>query len=173
MDSFGSANVALVKKSLNKFLSMGEKATSDDFRMTVEGYSELEFLIQTGQLPPIKREMVEIVGPHGMQVQQQGKIINAHEVPITFIETVSGAVLGVLRDWVKNKRYLTVTLAMLSEGDTQSSKAATVRFENCWIESDAIEFSVEDNTPLKPAATLHVNWVSYFDEDGNTLNWGV
>jgi hypothetical protein len=173
MENFGSANVPLVKKSFNKFLAMGEKATADDFRMTIDGYPDIEFLIQTTQLPPIKREMVEIVGPHGVQVQQQGKIINAHEVSISFIETVSGSVLAMLRECVKGKKYLDIKLALVSEAETTSSAPTTVLFESTWIESDAIEFSVDDNTPLKPAGTLHVNWVSYFDEKGETMGWGA
>lgn len=163
MDMLGPANVPLIKTALNKFVSLGEKAKADDFRMTVEGYSDLEFLVQTASLPPIKREMVELFGPHGVQVQQQGKIINAHEVPITFVETVEGDLLKTLRGWVKEKKYLRVTLELLSEASPTAGSYKKVTFENTWIESDAIEFSVEDNAPLKPNCTLHVNWVDYFD----------
>ena len=173
MDILGPANVPLVKRSWSRFISLGEKAKADDFRMTFDGYPNLEFLVQTANMPPIKREMVEIVGPHGVQVQQQGKIINAHEVPVTFIETVSGIVLGTLRNWVKEKKYLTVKIAPVSEAQPISVRWNTAVFEQTWIESDAIEFSTEDNAPLKPACTLHVNWVSYFDEDGSILPWGV
>jgi hypothetical protein len=173
MENFGAANVPLVKKSFNKFLAMGEKATSDDFRMVVAEYPDLEFLVQTTQMPPIKREMVEIIGPHGVQVQQQGKVINAHEVPITFIETISGEVLKTVREWVKEKKYLDFTLSLVSEAKTGSDTNSTVVFEKTWIESEGIELSVDDNTPIKPSATLHVNWVTYLDADGAIQGWGL
>ena len=167
----GTANVPLVKRSLRKFTALGEKATGDDFRMVVDGYPDLEFLVQSVQMPPAKREMVEIVGPHGVQVQQQGKIMNAHEIPVTFIETVEGDALKAIRQWVKNKEYHTVNLALVSEESPNSNEWTSVTLEGCWIESEGIELSVEDNAPLKPTGTLHANWVSYFDEAGNLLSW--
>lgn len=168
---FGNADVSLRKFSLNKFVAMGEKATADDFVMTVYEFPDMEFLIQAAQMPPIKREMVEIVGPHGIQVQQQGKIINAGELPITFIETVHGDALGMLREWVRDKLYLTVSIGLTSEAEPVGSQNASVTLEGCWLESEAIELSVDDNTPLKPTGTLHYNWAGWY-ESGQTVSWG-
>ena len=166
------ANIPLVKSSYRRFVSMGEGAKGDDFRMTIAGYSDLEFLVQITQMPEMKREMVEGFGPHGVQFKQQGKFLNAVDVPITFKEVVSGKALEALRDWVKNKYYLEVMLGLISESQEQSPVSATVRMEDCWIEIDGIDLSVEDGTTLvKPAGTLHTNWVSWLDDDQDDLSW--
>lgn len=168
--TFAGANVPLRKRSLNKFVALGEKATADDFVMKIYEFPDLEFLIQAAQMPPIKREMVEIVGPHGIQVQQQGKIINAGELPITFIETIYGHALAVVKEWVRDKLYLTITLGLVSEGEPISGPNTSVTLEGCWLESEAIELSVDDNAPLKPTGTLHYNWAGWYD-DGEAVAW--
>jgi hypothetical protein len=169
---FGAASAALRKSSLNKFVAMGEKATADDFQLRIEAYPEIEFLVQAAQIPPLRREMVEIVGPHGVQVQQQGKLINAGELPITFLETIDGKLLSLLRQWVTKKEYHTVTLALVSEGEQMSNMNTTFTLEGCWFESEAIELSVDDNTPLKPTGTLHYNWHSGYDGgQAASLEW--
>ncbi|MFA5618462.1 MAG: hypothetical protein WDK95_16740 [Syntrophorhabdaceae bacterium] len=170
--TFGGAAAALRKTSLNKFVALGEKATSDDFRLHIDAYPELEYLVQAAQMPALKREMVEIVGPNGVQVQQQGKLINAGELPITFIETIDGKLLAALRQWVTQKEYHTVTLALISEGENVSNENTTIVLEGCWLESEPIELSVDDNTALKPTGTLHYNWHSGYDEgQAGNLEW--
>ncbi|MFH1984778.1 MAG: hypothetical protein ABIL58_23300 [Pseudomonadota bacterium] len=172
--TFGAANMALRKSSLNKFVAIGEKATADDFVLRVDAYPEMEYLVQAAQMPAIKRELVEIVGPHGVQVRQQGKIVNAGELPITFIETINGAALGVLRKWVQNKEYHTVVMALVSEGQIASNPNSTCVLEGCWLQSEPIELSVEDGTaPLKPTGTLHYNWAGWYEgsELATILSW--
>jgi len=173
MENFGESNVPLVKKSFNKFLAMGEKATGDNFRMTVAEYPDLEFMVQATQLPPIRRELVEYNGPHGVQVKQQGRIINAHDITITFIENIAGDILKTVREWVHKKKYLEMTLSLVSEAETGSSVPNTVVLEHTWIESEAIDLAVDDNTPIKPSATLHANWVTYYDDGGEIQGWGL
>ncbi len=168
---FSGANASLRRRSLNKFVAIGEKATSDDFEMRVQEFPDMRFLVQAAQMPPIKREMVEIVGPHGIQVQQQGKLINAGEIPITFIETVHGDVLQMLKRWVRQKMYLTVILSLTSEGSPFGTPNTSVTLEGCWLESEGIELSVDDNTPLKPTGTLHYNWPSWYTDDSDTADW--
>lgn len=170
--TFGAAAAPLRKQSLYRFISLGEKATADDFRLSIYAYPDIEYLVQAAQLPPLKREMVEIVGPNGVQVQQQGKLINAGELPITFIETITGNLLGILRRWVTEKEYHTVTMALVSEGEPVSNQNTTITLEGCWLESEAIELSVDDNAALKPTGTLHYNWHSGYDGgQAGSLGW--
>lgn len=165
-------NVPLVKNSYKNLVSMGEGAKGDDFRMTIENYPDLEYLVQATQLPALKREMVESKGPHGVMFQQQGNFINAQDITITFKEVVSGAALEALREWVTEKSYLTVTLALISESQPESSYANSVVLEDAWIEIDAVDLSVDDTTTLvKPSGTIHGNWVTWADEEQETLSW--
>ena len=165
-------NVPLLKSSYQNLLAQGEGAKADDFRMVFEGSSGIEFLVQASQLPAMKREVIESRGPHGVQFVQQGVFLNAVEVPITFKEVIEGVALNFLIDWVKNKRYLTVTLALISESLPESNVDNTVVLEDCWIEMDGVDLSVDDGTSLvKPAGTLHANWVNYLDDEKETLPW--
>lgn len=166
-------NIGLVRKSYRKFVSLGEGATSDDFRMMVEGYPDLEFLIQATQLPPVKREPIEGFGPHGVGFTQQGRFVNVQEVPITFKEVLSGEVYKAVREWVLKKLYLRVTLALLGESEPQSNANNTVVLEDTWIELEGVDLSVEDATLVKPTGTLHVNWPSWLDPESETLDWGL
>lgn len=165
-------NVPLVKNSYKNLVSMGEGAKGDDFRMTVEGYQDLEFLVQSTQLPALKREMIESKGPHGVMFNQQGNLMNAQDITITFKEVITGKALEALRDWVKNKYYLQVTLALISESLPESVIANSVVLEDAWIEIDAVDLSVDDTTTLvKPSGTIHGNWVTWADEEQETLPW--
>lgn len=172
--SFGSANADLAKSSLNRFVALGEKAIGADFQLRVAAYPNLEYLVQAAQMPIIGREPVELFGPHGVQVRQQGKIMNAGEIPITFIETVSGEMLSILRQWVANKEYHTVVMALVSEAYASSVAATTCVLEGCWLASEPIELSVEDSaTPLKPTGTLNYNWAGWYGADAlaEILTW--
>lgn len=165
-------NVPLVKNSYKNLVSMGEGVKGDDFRMIVEGYSNLEFLVQATQLPALKREMIESKGPHGVMFNQQGNFMNAQDITITFKEVVTGKALEALRDWVKNKLYKQVTLALISESQPESNTANSVVLEDAWIEIDAVDLSVDDTTTLvKPSGTIHGNWVTWADEEQETLPW--
>jgi hypothetical protein len=168
-----SHSMPLIKKSYQKLLSYGEGATSDDFRMTIEGYDDLEFLIQATQLPPIAREPIEGFGPHGVQFTQQGRYKNIAEVPITFKEVLSGVVYQMIRDWVLNKRYLYVVLGLIAESAPTSNPYTTIIMYDTWLELEGVDLSVEDATLVKPVGTLHVNWLDYLDENGYTIDWGV
>jgi len=167
-----NANVPLLKSSYKNLVAMGEGAKADDFRMTFDEYPDLEYLVQITQLPAMKREVIESRGPHGVQFVQQGVFMNAQEVPITFKEVVSGKALQFLIDWVKNKRYVTATLALISESQDESNEYNTVTMEDCWIEMDGVDLSVDDGATLvKPAGTLHCNWASWLDDEQETLSW--
>ncbi len=164
-------NVGLVRNSYRKFLALGEGATSDDFKMTIEGYPDLEFLIQATQIPPLEREVVEGYGPHGVQFNQQGRYKNYQEVPITFKEVISGKVYQALRAMVREKKYLKISLGLICESDPQSKQHISWTCEDAWITLEGADLSVEDNTLIKPNGTIHANWVSHVDSENNSLSW--
>lgn len=165
-------NIPMVKNSYKNLVSMGEGAKADDFRMTIEGYDDLEYLVQATQLPAIKREMIESKGPHGVMFNQQGNFMNAQDITITFKEVISGRALEAIRDWVREKKYLQVTLALISESLPESEGSNSVVLEDAWIEIDAVDLSVDDTTVIvKPTGTIHGNWVTWADEEQETLPW--
>ena len=47
-----------------------------------------------------------------------------------------------------------------------SNADVTWILEDSWIELEGVDLGVEDGaTLIKPSGTLHVNWVSHFDDD--------
>lgn len=170
-----AGNIAGINKSYKKLLSLGEGAKGDDFRMTIEGYDDLEFLVQATQLPEIKREMIESYGPHGVKFNQAGKFNNAGDMTITIKEVIDGRVYEALREIVKEKKYVEIRLGLLGESQSESVYGTTVVLSDCWIEIDALDLSVEDGTTLvKPSGTIHYNWVSWLDEEGiSVMSWGL
>lgn len=170
-----AGNIPNVNKSYKKLLSLGEGAKADDFRMTIEGYSDLEFLVQATQLPELKREMIESYGPHGVKFNQQGKFLNAGDMTITFKEVIDGTAYEALREIVKEKKYVEVRLGLLGESQPESVYGTTCVMSDCWFEIDALDLSVEDGTTLvKPAGTIHYNWVSWLDEEETeAMEWGA
>ncbi len=166
-------NPSVIKKSYKKFLALGERLTGSEYKMTIEGYSDLTYLVASTQLPAMQREVVELRGPQGIDFSQQGRFINKQDVSITFMEVLTGRMFEQLREWVKKKSYLKVTIGLVSESQTESSKHATVVLEDCWIEIDATDLSDEDSTTaVKPSGTLHANWVSWLDDAGQTISLG-
>jgi len=155
------ANINLLRETYKKMSALGEVIKGQDFRMQIEGYPDLEFLIQSTTTPPLKREIVEVVGQYGVKSIQQGRFMNEVEMQITFKEVVSGAAYRALKDWAKNKKYLDVTLVLVSESNTTALDEHTWLIEDSWIELDGGDLSVEDAVPMKPSGTLHG---SYFPE---------
>lgn len=134
--------------------------------MTIEGNDDIRYLIQTSQLPALQREVIESYGPFGVQFNQMGKYKNAQDISISFKEVITGKVLEFLRDWLKNKKYYMVKLSLVSESQTSSITHTSVILEDCWIEIDASDLSVEDGSSLiRPAGTLHANWITWLDDD--------
>ena len=167
------ANIPLVKNSYKNLLAMGEGRNSTDFRMVVDGYQDLEFLIQSTQIPERKREVIDSKGPHGVMFKQMGNFLNAGDLTITFKEVITGKVYEVLRQWVKDKVYLDITLSLISETEDSGNSPNTWLLEDCWIELDASDLGVEDGTTLvKPSGTIHYNWVSQLDDEAdNPTGW--
>jgi hypothetical protein len=159
-----SVNIPLVKSTYKKIMALGEGAKGDDFVMVINEYPNLRYLVQSTQLPALKREAVNIKGPHGIEINQQGRFMNAQDITITFKEVISGEAYKALKDWVVNKRYLTVAIALISESKPDEDLSTAVALEDAWIELDAVDLSVDDGATLvKPSGTIHANWVNYPD----------
>lgn len=164
-------NVGLVRNSYRKFLSMGEGAKADDFRMLIEGYPDIEFLIQATQIPPVQREPVESYGPHGVQFTQQGRFKNYQEVAITYKEVITGKVYKCLRECVREKKYLRITLALISESEPIAKQHTSWVFEDAWLTLEGADLDVENNTLIKPSGTIHANWVTPVDPENHAIGW--
>lgn len=160
-------NVKKIRHAYRKLVGLGEGAKADDFIMAIEGNADIRYLVQVSQLPAMQREPVETYGPFGVQFVQMGRYKNAVEVPITFKEIISGKVYEFLREKLKNKDYIEIQLALAGESYPSSIPANSIKMEDCWIELDGVDLSVEDNTLVRPAGTLHANWISWLDDDAN------
>lgn len=161
-----AGNIKKIRHGYRKLLSLGEGVSSDEFIMTIEGYPNLRYLVQSTQLPALMRENIESYGPQGVQFNQQGRFKNAQDVPVTFKEVISGESYKAIRDWAMNKKYLEVKLGLAGESFPTSNTNTTVTMEDCWIELEGADLSVEDGASLvRPSGTLHANWVSWLDDD--------
>ena len=169
-------NVPVIKRGYKKLLGLGEGLVSDEFIMEFEGNSNIRFLVQSTQLPALMRENIESYGPQGVQFNQQGRFKNAQDISITIKETIKGHAYEFLRDLGTNKKYTTIKLTAAGESFLDGNPHAAVRLEDCWIEIEGADLSVEDGASLvRPSGTIHANWVSWCDDDvaggmGLTLN---
>ena len=144
-------NIQKIRTGYRKVLALGEGVASDEFRMTFEGY--------------LAREPIESFGPNGVQFVQQGRYKNAQEVPISFKEVITGKIYEFLRAQLRGKKYYTVKLALVGESFPTSNNNTSLVFEDCWIELEGVDLSVEDATLVRPSGTIHANWISYCDTD--------
>lgn len=153
-------NTEVFRKSFNKLVSKGEGLIGTDFKMTFEQYPEITVLVQTTQIPPVLREMIETFGPHGVRFLQAGNYNNAAEIPISFKEVIKGESYQMIRDWIVNKRYLKVTLEMDPESLPGGSAPLKFIMHDCWLNIDGVDLSVEDRASIvRPAGTLHANFI--------------
>jgi len=166
-----SGNISPIKRLYKKWLSYGEKITGNEYKMSFDGYPDLNYLVTSSQLPALQREVVESYGPMGVKFNQMGRYVNAQDVPVGFSEVIEGKMYSALREIVRQKIYLDITIGLVSESQSTSSPFATVVLEDSWIELEGVDLSDEDGAALiKPAGTIHANWVSWVDEDGQTIS---
>ena len=170
----GSTDLRLVKQTYSNFVSIGSKISAADFMARIDGYSNMQYLVKTFQLPPMQREMMELTGPLGVMVQQQGKPINAFEASITFQETVDGHVMAMLHDWVANRRYRNIEVQYICEENANPNRWQKIKLFDCWLSMDAQDLSTEDSAaPLQITCPLHVNWCSWFDVNGADITASI
>lgn len=167
------ANIPKIKTGYKKLLGLGEGISSDEFIMTFEGNANIRWLVQSTQLPAVVRENIESYGPQGVQFNQQGRYKNAQDISISIKEVIKGTAYQFIRDWVINKKYLTVRLALAGESFTDGNEHTSIVLEDVWLELEANDLSVEDGATLvRPNGTLHVNWVGW-DSIGETAGLGL
>lgn len=155
-------NVPKLKQNYKKLLGLGEGVTSDEFIMTFEGNNDVRYLVQSTQIPALQREVIETRGPFGVQFNQQGVYKNMQDISITFKETIKGHAYAFLRDLVVNKRYITIKLTLAGESFPTGNAFDGLVLEDCWIELEAADLSVEDSgTLIRPSGTIHANWVGH------------
>lgn len=153
-------NIDTFRQSYNKLVAKGEGLLGTDFKMTIENYPDITILVQSTQIPPFNREMVETYGPHGVRFLQQGNWNNAGEMPITFKEVIKGETYQMIRDWIVNKRYLKVTLEMSPESLPSGVPPLKFTMHDCWLNIDGVDLSVEDRAAIvRPAGTLYANFI--------------
>ncbi|MGE9999762.1 hypothetical protein [Desulfovibrio sp. SGI.133] len=161
-----TGNVPKIKQGYKKLLGLGEGVSADEFIMRFEGNDDIRWLVQATQLPALARENIESYGPIGVQFNQQGRFKNAQDISITIKETVKGHAYKFLRELVKNKRYITIYLSLAGESFPHGNSSNTVKLEDCWIELEGVDLSVEDGATLvRPSGTIHANWVGWCDDE--------
>lgn len=160
------ANIPVTQQSYRNMTSMGEGTLGSNYRMTVNhGDVGLEFLVQASQIPELKREPVEGKGPRGVGFNQQGNIKNSGDITISFREVISGAAYKFIKSCIRQKRYLTWTLSLVSESNPEGNANTTFRIDDAWLEIDATDVANDDGTQfVKPGGTIHYNWHSGLDE---------
>lgn len=166
----GAGNVPRLKTGYKKLLGLGEGVTNEEFLMEFEGNTDIKYLVQSAQIPALQRDNIESRGPLGVMFNQQGVYKNAQDINITFKEVVSGRAYQFLKDWVINKKYLTVKLTLTGENYDENIYTSWV-LEDCWIELEAVDLSVEDSTTLvRPSGTLHANWVGHEENQAISIS---
>ena len=158
------ANIPVIQNSYKGMTAQGEGALGSNYRMVADGH-DVEFLVQSSQIPEHKREVVEYKGPRGVGVKQQGNIINAGDTTITFKEVISGKAYAFIKKCIREKLYLSWTLSLVSESTPDGNAATTFTLYDAWLEIDATDLSNDDGTQLvKPTGTIHYQWHSGYDE---------
>lgn len=154
-------NMAYLKTKFSQNLSAGEKLSGAEFEMRIEEYPGLTVLIRSTQFPAMGRADIEDFGPMGLNFTQHGPLENKGEIAVTAVETISGPVLAAIRDIVKNKKYVTITIRATPESMAgESSNSLKFRLSHCKLRSDVVDLSTEDTAALvKPAFTIVYNWV--------------
>lgn len=162
-------NIPLIRQSYKKTKELGETTRGDEYRMVFEGYPHMTFLVIATQMPPCKREQVEVPGPQGIKILQQGKYLHSGDITITFKEVIAGHTLSFIRDLVRDKVYFDATLSLTGESHPEGNPFTSCTIEDSWLECDAIDLSNEDSTMMvKPAGTIHFNWATWADDEQET-----
>ena len=164
MFSDAKANIPVIQQSYKKMIASGEGALGSNYRMTAAGH-DIEFLVQSTQIPEHKREIVEGKGPRGVGFNQQGNLKNAGDITISFKEVISGKSYTFIKKCIREKLYLTWTLSLVCESNPEGNAATTFRVDDAWLDIDATDLSNDDGTQfVKPTGTLHYQWHSGLDE---------
>lgn len=156
-----AGNINYLKTKFNQNLAAGEKLGGHEFEMTIDQYPQLTILIRSTQLAAMGRSAMEDFGPMGLKFVQYGALENSQEIATTAAETISGNVLNVIREIVRNKVYIDINIRATPESMAGGSAASLkYRYEHCTLRSDVIEFSTEDQVAIvKPSMTITTGWI--------------
>jgi len=149
----------LMKAALLKALAAGERIPASQFKMTFDGESGMEYIVDATQIPPMKRHVMETFGHMGVKINQQGSFDNAGEITVTLSETLTGKALKFVRDAVLQKKYMDITITITPE-TLAGAEAIEVKLTACFIASDAIDLANESVTEyVKVPLTINFNWI--------------
>ncbi|HBM2815621.1 TPA: baseplate protein [Enterobacter hormaechei subsp. xiangfangensis] len=152
-------NLTFLKKRYDQNKAAGEKLVGSDYWMVINGHHDMSILIRTAQIPEIAREDVEDFAPSGMKFSQYGAYRNSGEINITIQETLTGAVLKMIKNAVINKELVDIELFLAPESLGGEGNTPICRMEDCKLNSDAVDLSAEDVTALvRPSVRVVYNW---------------
>ena len=154
-------DIAYLERRFTQNVNAGEKWMGAEFKMTIEEYPDLEVLIRTTQIGAMGRADAEDFGPMGLAIVQNGPLENKGEIAVTAVETITGTVLKMIREIVRDKKMVTVRIESTPESTSgKGSEHLNFRYKHVKIRSDVIDLSTEDNVAIvKPPMTLMYNWM--------------
>lgn len=154
-------NMNYLEQRFTQNVNAGEKMMGTEFKMTIEEYPDLEVLIRSTQYPAMGRADVEDFGQMGLGFTQNGALENKGEIAVVAVETITGTVLKMLREIVREKKMITVDIASTPESTGgKGSEHHAFRLKHVKVRSDAVDMTTEDTAALvKPTFTLQYNWV--------------
>lgn len=153
-----SDDLALVKESFSKVVNYGEYQTEDAWKLEIDGYDDLTWMVTNVQIPEVTRTRIEDFGPMGVQITRPGKIKNAVDITMTFKEVRQGASLDDLMKIAKDGEFFDFTLTLLPDGEPK-------RYEDCFIETNnALDLGYDSNAIMKPNVTIVCNMPHPFSE---------
>ncbi|MEC6832962.1 baseplate protein [Photobacterium toruni] len=154
-------DTSFLKQKFNMNMAAGEKLAGHEFEMSIDQYPDVNILIRSTQLAAMGRSDVEDFGPMGLKFTQHGALENSGEIAVTCAETITGRALSMVRDVIKNKRYIDINIRATPESLSGASPAALKqRLEHCKLRCDVVDLSTEDQAALvKPSLTIIYNWI--------------
>lgn len=152
-------NLTFLKKRYDANKAAGEKLVGSDFWVVINGHTDMSILIRTAQIPEIAREDVEDFAPSGMKFSQYGAYRNSGEMTMAVQETLTGAVVKMIKNAVINKELVDIEFYLAPESLGGEGNEPIARLEDCKLRMDAVDFSAEDVTALvRPNITATYNW---------------
>lgn len=154
-------NAGLLKTQYVKNKLAGEKLSGFEFELAVKDYPMWTVLVRSAAFPAMGRSDIEDYGPAGLLFVQHGALENSVEITVTTVEPIVGVVLQDLRDIIKNKQYVDMTLRVTSESMSgMPGRGHEIELLDCKIRSDALELSTEDTAALaKISMTIRCNFI--------------
>ncbi len=159
LTSNAKGNKAAVKAQVQAIRALGERINNAGFIMTFSDAPEMTIRIASTQLAEMKRQVIEGYGPLGVQINQQGNLMNAGEITVQIDEYLDAKTGQFVCDSVDNKHYFDYVDISLVAEDNGFAPIFTQRLEDVWLGSDSLDLSVEDvTTTTKWPLTLNYNW---------------